>query len=1385
MDVKKREKLTNQLNAIQLELMDAISSLNIADSEQQKEEAVEMISTSFVNLADLSETANLPILSDLAAWADENILAFETENDTEWAEGFVDCFDLLTACITETENTEHISLLVEILSSDHWKVPYESEQLEILKNSLTDQDIIDLVPNTNTVDFEQLIEALSDIQSLFMESTSQLNHTENLEEREALIEKISELFVHLSGLKEPALEHLAEWADENFAVLIDDQKNDSWQEQYSNLFDLLVSNAFETGNEELFNELQQLLLSKFWLVPIDSSVIDELMTLFSEKTDETDINLESESKEKIHTIPQSFIDKLEAIQMVFMDGSVQLDEASNESDKEAIFEEISSSFVDLAEFAEATDIPAFSQLAEWADENFALLEAEEEHDWLNNYVDWLDLFMANITEPNLDNLAMFEDVLTDDQWQSPIDKTLLNELKTILETVKLETNNEAESTNASDNQEIIHLTKPPEMDIRLWDAFLMETPDLALELSTILDAGFNQPKEKAHIAERKAHTIKGSCALVSIQPVASICEHLEGVFEYGIGKENIIDLDKLSHNIAVGLKDFAKALNQKQEMMQWNWQNDLNLLKNLTLNEEEAEIEHESESLSTDDTEHTHWVDIEMPADMDPRLIDAFFMETPDLVAELSEILCSDYTTLDKDKIQKAQRFAHTIKGSIGMLGLSELEDFVHRLEDLFEGLADTPVTENLSKIFIDSADAIEHAMDGMKEGEKQVNIDLASIISRINTQSDLLAEDSDKDVDKAEQFVSATVKTLTETNLTNTAETQNKPSSTDPSIRVETKKITNLMYLVGELTTAVAQLQGRLDGALKDMNHIRESSLRSSFHLNRLDTLVDVRGVPAISGNTNTLIASDFDSLEMDEYHELHSITNALRENMADDQAMANQMQEELHDLVALGRIHERLSKEINDAVLTTRMRPVSNLIPKLERIVREAARESGKKINFEIIGQDILADTNIIAGLNDPLLHILRNAIDHSIETPDQRMAKNKPVEGHVLLHFYREGNNIGVKIADDGEGFNIDKILDKAVSKGFEVSSSSTEADILRFILSSGFSTKDKVSKLSGRGVGMDVVRESIENLKGSILLRNGKKSGAEVLLRLPLTLVSLPVLLLREAGQSFAIPADDIKQIFYAEKDSIFVVAKGWIFHFGNQDYAVNSLSNILGLNSEKQDLTEYIGCPVLLIEHDQGTNAVLIDVALERRDVVVQPLGQWLDYVVGVSGSCILADGSVAPVLELKVLLQKDITPMPAPIFKASKPIESRSQKGEGIIVVDDSLSARRSLQIAVEQLNVPVRSAIDGLDAITKIEEGKPLLMLVDMEMPNMNGLELTTYIRANADIRDIIIVMVTSRSQKKHREQAKQAGVDHYLTKPFEINELQSLIKNLMLKAT
>jgi chemosensory pili system protein ChpA (sensor histidine kinase/response regulator) len=465
--------------------------------------------------------------------------------------------------------------------------------------------------------------------------------------------------------------------------------------------------------------------------------------------------------------------------------------------------------------------------------------------------------------------------------------------------------------------------------------------------------------------------------------------------------------------------------------------------------------------------------------------------------------------------------------------------------------------------------------------------------------------------------------------------------------------------------------------------------------------------------------------------------------------------------------------------------MIPVSVLVPRLERTVREACRAANKKARIYVEGEHLLADTDIIGGLRDALMHMLRNSVDHGIEAPAERLEKLKSEEGRIDISFRRQGNTILIRVLDDGGGFDIDRIRATAAKRGLELGEDLPDSEVLRLVLMPGFSTKGSVTTLSGRGIGMDVVRQSVEDLGGSVVLVNRPEGGAETTIRLPLTLVSAPVLLVRLGGQRFAIPSDDVNQILYPGEDSIYHDDKGWRFRLGDERFEIRSFASLIGRGSDEREFRDYTGKTVLLIQQDTGMLALLLDKAEESRDVVVQQLGPWLQGVKGVAGACILANGDVAPIMDMRALLrgerERSVTEGLERDFFENYFDEEAARKVPLIMVVDDSLSARKSLEIAVDSAGYEVVPAIDGLDAISQMDGKMPDLILADMEMPKMNGLELTTHVRAQPETQHIPVVMITSRSTKKHRDRAMTAGVSHYLTKPFDQDQLHGIMEELL----
>ncbi len=402
----------------------------------------------------------------------------------------------------------------------------------------------------------------------------------------------------------------------------------------------------------------------------------------------------------------------------------------------------------------------------------------------------------------------------------------------------------------------------------------------------------------------------------------------------------------------------------------------------------------------------------------------------------------------------------------------------------------------------------------------------------------------------------------------------------------------------------------------------------------------------------------------------------------------------------------------------------------------------------------------------LADPLLHLLRNAVDHGIELPEARVAAGKPAEGMINLKFARLGSGIVVTIKDDGKGLDYERIRAKAITqKLIREEQQLSHAELARLVLLPGFSTREAVSEISGRGVGMDVVASRLAAIKGAVELSSEPGQGCEVVLKFQASLVTQHTLFVEAGQQRFAIPIHYIQEAFPSHLGEVYQDEAGaWQFTIRDENYPLHDLTPLTGYPAVALTEAHCLALPKLLVVTAQGTRAVLVDSIVESRSVMIKTMGKYLAHVHGVSGVTILGDGTLVPLLNVPELLASpiEVTAAVADLAAAAR------QKARRILVVDDSLSVRKSLMQLLQDEAFEVKGAGDGMEAIHAIEKFDPHVVCTDLEMPNMNGLELTQHIRLKETAQHLPIIMITSRSMDKHRDQAIQAGVDFYVTKPY-----------------
>jgi chemosensory pili system protein ChpA (sensor histidine kinase/response regulator) len=494
----------------------------------------------------------------------------------------------------------------------------------------------------------------------------------------------------------------------------------------------------------------------------------------------------------------------------------------------------------------------------------------------------------------------------------------------------------------------------------------------------------------------------------------------------------------------------------------------------------------------------------------------------------------------------------------------------------------------------------------------------------------------------------------------------------------------------------------------------------------------------------------------------------------------MGNAIVEHLSNLDDMLVTQESLNRASQEAVLRTRMVPVKSVFPRLQRSLRQACRMTRKQVALNLSGGDTLMDGDVLVEIVDSLMHLLRNAVDHGIEDAATRQAAGKDPEGQVFMDFLRDGNNILVRCRDDGAGLDLAAIQRTAGERGIVAAERELPEDELkRLILRPNFSTRTTATQVSGRGIGLDAVNSQVARLGGGLTIDSVPGSGCTFELRLPFTLISSHALLVRTGEHVLALASRGIEQILHAEDGKLQHFGSELIFNASERLYRAMTLESIIGMGDERRH-AERRPRSVLLVRAETGVCAVLVEAVLESRDLVVKHLGRYLPKLPGVIGATILGDGSVTPVIDIPELLrapQQAASQVPIAATSASQTRPTLPTA----LVVDDSLSARRALAQVLSDAGYEVRTARDGLEAVEVIQARTPDILLVDMEMPRMNGIELTAHVRSRRATARIPVIMVTSRSTSKHRQQAEAAGVDLYLTKPFAEDQLLEHVQTLL----
>jgi chemosensory pili system protein ChpA (sensor histidine kinase/response regulator) len=608
-------------------------------------------------------------------------------------------------------------------------------------------------------------------------------------------------------------------------------------------------------------------------------------------------------------------------------------------------------------------------------------------------------------------------------------------------------------------------------------------------------------------------------------------------------------------------------------------------------------------------------------------------------------------------------------------------------------------------------------------------------------------------------------------------AEAPQQPAVRAPLVRVRADILDRLVNQAGEVSITRSKLENQV-GSLKS------SLLDFSDNLARLRRQlreVEMQAESQIASRLSIAGEREFDPLEFDRFTRLQELTRMMAESVNDVASFHDGLTRTVDGAVGELAAQSRLTRELQRDLMRVRMVPFASLSERLFRVARQTAKETDKRVNLDIRGGAVEIDRSVLERMAAPFEHLLRNAIVHGIEPRARRLDAGKEETGELLVQVGQQGNEVQIRFADDGAGLDLARIRAKAASNGMlAADEQALDADIAELIFEPGFSTADALTELAGRGIGMDVVRSEARALGGRVEVASEPGKGAAFTIHLPLTLAVTQVVLVASGAKTYALPANLVGQVLQVREGELASAREAGAIAFQGDPVPLRYLPDLLDEPGGQGGARGARSSPVLVLGAGANRLALQVDEVLGNREVVVKNIGPQLARMPGIAGATVLGSGEIVLILN-PLLLPVHAPRQPHAHAHAGNPADAA--QGAAIMVVDDSLTVRRVTQRLLEREGYRVLLAKDGVDALEQMQapEMRPDLMLVDIEMPRMDGFDLTRHVRGNDATQAIPIIMITSRTADKHRNYALGLGVDAYFGKPFQEDVLLAAIAGLL----
>jgi chemosensory pili system protein ChpA (sensor histidine kinase/response regulator) len=761
--------------------------------------------------------------------------------------------------------------------------------------------------------------------------------------------------------------------------------------------------------------------------------------------------------------------------------------------------------------------------------------------------------------------------------------------------------------------------------------------------------------------------------------------------------------------------------------------------------------------------------------EIDPQVLPLFLEESVDLMREIGEGLRNwRAAPTDSEISRMLQRALHTLKGSARMAGAMGCGELLHSMEDRIE-----------------QATAMKSVQPATIDGLETSYDRAAMLIEHLRNPEAARPEAEEPAHPAAGAVVESAAPEAPQTERgTAVAAEAHAPAAAHPAhapafvpapqvhLRVRADLVDQLVNEAGEVAIARGRIEGEMLALKASLLELTENVIRLRKQLREVEIQAEsqMQSQQALA----TERAQEFDPLEFDRFTRFQEVTRMMAESVNDVATVQQNLLRNLDHANAAVAAQARLSRELSQRMMGVRMVPFESLAERLHRVVRQAAKDSGKRANLDIRHGQTEIDRSVLDKMAGPLEHLLRNSVAHGLEESAARAAAGKEPIGQISLSLAQEGNEIVVSIADDGAGLNFPRIRQRAIENGLITADAETdEATLTQLIFQPGFSTASELTALAGRGVGMDVVKSETASLGGRIEVATVTGKGSTFRIYLPLTLAVTQAVLVTAGNRIYAIPSSMIEQATAHKPDAAAQIrSTGGTEWLGNR-YPYHYLPVLLGEKGATPPPARRHW--ILLVKGGTERVALEVDSLSGNQEVVVKAVGPQLARVPGLAGATVLGNGEVALILNPVGLAARAVERANVPVEVAPAPTETQivqAATAASVMVVDDSLTVRKISGRLLARHGYHVLTAKDGVDALEQLGEVMPDVMLLDIEMPRMDGFDLARNIRADNRLKHIPIIMITSRTADKHRQHAAEIGVNHYLGKPYDEEELLGCIR-------